>query len=95
MRTVSTRARATAIAAVSGAIALAPACALERGWTSKDQNDFRQAVCEQLGLADASTGCECLLNATRAAYPKADDFWNGTEPSIELVLGWRACGIGI
>ena len=95
MRTSSALVRTASIAVIAGAIALAPACALERGWTSKDQNDFRDAVCNQLGLQKTSAGCGCLLDATRAAYPKADDFWNGTEPSIELVLGWRACGIGI
>lgn len=70
-------------------------CALERGWTSKDQNNFRDAVCDWAGLASSSARCSCLLDATRAAFPEADDFWNSSEPSERLERGWRACGIGI
>lgn len=89
------RQRAASVAVAAIVCAFLGSCALERGWTSKDQNNFRDAVCGWAGLPGSSAGCSCLLDATRAAFPDADDFVNSTEPSERLERGWRACGIGI
>ena len=71
-------------------------CALERGWTARDKNDFKSGVCESwLGVDGDSSACECILEAARAAYPEADDFWSDDEPSPALLVGWRMCGVGI
>ena len=82
-------------AVVAAMVITLGACALEQGWTSKDQNEFRDAVCGWAGLAGSSAGCSCLFDATRAAFPEADDFWNSSGPSERLERGWAACGIGI
>jgi len=94
-RPLGSRRRGARTAVITAMVLTLSACALERGWTTKDQSDFRDAVCGWAGLAARSAGCSCLLDAARAAYPKADDFLNSTEPSEQLERGWAACGLGI
>lgn len=75
---------------------VASGCALERGWTARDKNDFKSGVCVTwLGTDQDSNTCECILEAARAAYPSADDFRNADEPSSALLVGWRMCGVGV
>ena len=85
----------TALAVLGIALGLS-ACGLERGWTARDKNDFKSAVCESwAGVSRDSKTCSCLLDATRAAYPHAEDFTSAEEPSSALLIGWRLCGVGV
>ena len=74
------------------ALAMIVSACSSSGWTSGQEDEFRQGVCvEWGGVSKNSADCQCLLDATQDAYPEADDFGRSTGPG-KLTSGYARCG---
>jgi LysM repeat protein len=61
-------------------------------WSTSERDQVRDACLNNWGATRSE--CECVVDATEAAYPDVRDFSRSTAPSNELLTNLASCAVG-